>query len=109
MISSTETSPRERFWPSVASSLLERSTTSVRSWSLRSLRFATSTVRSCDGQLGEARVAGLRAELDDDEQAEDEGHGRDRELAAASVHGQPPGALLGVVDGPADGEAIGRE
>ncbi len=60
------------------------------------------------GQLGETGVAGLRAELDDDEQAEHEGDGRDRELAAAAVHAQSPAARLGAADGEAEGW-MGRE
>ena len=61
------------------------------------------------GQLGKARVASLRSELDDDEQPERERHRRDRQLASSSAHAQPPGTLLGVTDGPADGDASGRE
>ena len=106
MISSIETSPRERFWFSVASST-SSDDPSRRSWSLRAFRFATRTVRSCDDSWASPELAGLGAQLDDDEQAEDQGDGRDRDLAAGAMHRQPPGP--DEADGDGAGEAIGRE
>ena len=69
---------------------------SWRSWSLRVVRLATSTVRSCDDSAARPVVGRLRPELDDDEEAEQEQHGRDREAAATGgASGRAHGALGG--------------
>ena len=93
--SSTDASPRSAFAVSVASS---RSSVaiSLRSWSLRALRLATRTVRSWRTAPARRGAAGLGAQLDDDEQAEHEGHGRDRQLVAtACIAVSPPGSTAG--------------
>ncbi len=51
-------------------------------------------------ERGEARVAGLGPQLDDDEQAEDERHGGDRELVASAAHHFVP------ADAPGPGDAL---
>ena len=51
------------------------------------------------GQPGERRAARLGPQLDDDEQPEDEGHGRDGELVPSLVHRQPPGSTVAPGDG----------
>ena len=87
---------------------LRGSTASRRSWSLRALRLATSTVRSCDDSPANAVPARLRPELDDDEQPEHEGHGRDRQLVPPSVHASRPGSPRPVTAAPsADGRRPG--
>ena len=79
---------------------------SPRSWSLRSLRLATSTVRSCDDRPANAVPARLGPELDDDEQAEQ------RSVTAAIVSWlpaatHPPQPCRAVRPGAA-GEGSGR-
>ena len=106
MISSIETSPRARFPVSVASSDLERRSLATQ------LIVAGVEVRDQDRQvlrrqLGQARAQRLRAQLDDDQHAEDEGDDRDRDLAPRAMHRQPPGTGGADDDGAADG--IGRE
>ena len=82
---------------------------------LAQLVVALVEVRDEDRQvLGDERrepgAAGLGAQLDDDEQAEHEGHGRDRQLVATDVHrGQPGGLEAGPAAGVGDGAATGRE
>ncbi len=89
VISSTDASPRDRFACRVVSSVSSVDD-SVRNWSLRALRLATRTVRSCDDSWARPDRAGLRAELDDDQDPEDDRDGGDRELARSSVHVSRP-------------------
>ena len=56
-------------------------------------------------ELGERRTLGLRPQLDDDEDAQQEGDRRDRDLVAPSLHPQPPGVALGPGSTGRDGRA----
>ena len=81
-ISSTETSPRAVFWSSVASSR-SRVATSRAELVVAGVEVGDEDRQVLRRQLGEGRAARLGPQLDDDEQAEDEGDGRDGELVAA--------------------------
>ena len=80
---------------------------SSRSWLLRVVTLATSSVSSGDGQRGQALVGGLRVELGDGEDAQDEQHGRHGQLRGPAPHqGVSVGASLAAT--PGDGDASTR-